>query len=84
MVLKILCASSEIVTVGKSADTFKLSCDVNLVAQAIRDLMSSTFEKRFARSVHVCRTVNRHRWEGREYQGERVTMAQGTRQNSWA
>ena len=28
------------------------------------------------------RTVNRHRWEGREDQGERVIAPQGTRQKS--
>ncbi len=28
------------------------------------------------------RTANRHRWAGREYQGERENLRQGTRQNN--
>ena len=30
----------------------------------------------------MARTVNRHRWMGRIYQGARVKPGQGTRQNS--
>ncbi len=41
-------------------------------------------KKSVAASLIRARTANRHRWAGREYQGERVRVVQGTRQKSWA
>jgi hypothetical protein len=38
-------------------------------------------ENLLARFV-VARTRNRHRWSGREYQGDRENRGEGTRQNT--
>ena len=42
---------------------------------------SASVHKKHLASSKAARTRNRHRWSGREYQGDRENRGEGTRQN---
>ena len=72
------------VLTGKSVGMFNRVMNKSLRSNPRTIRLVSSSKKRFAGRYFSCRTANRHRWAGREYQGEWEKKAQGTRQNNWA
>ena len=69
--------------VGLSDKSFrKLRWVTNAIGRKTESQKECVSGKSQCRSLLFFRTVNRHRWTGREYQGRRVRLVQGTRQKS--
>ena len=49
--------------------------------KALAEASEPTLPRKTPREPDGARTANRHRWVGREYQGDRENYGQGTRQN---